>query len=123
MSRPPNAVAAVCEAEMKPGAKCGCSHSLAVICGVCAGMAVALLLAEDLCLKSGGRVSDTAWSCQAASGATGSLWTVVTPRIAAGAVLVGIGACFAVSLLGRRWLFRYGNIMDRDAREPARRER
>jgi hypothetical protein len=108
---------------MKPGAKCGCNHSLAVICGVFAGMAVALLLAENRCLDGGGRVSDAAWSCQAASGAIGSLWTLVTPGIAAVAVLFGIAVYFAVSFLGRRWLFRYGNITAKDAPEPARRER
>ena len=108
---------------METGTKCGCNHSLAVICGVFAGMAVALLVAENLCLESGGRVSDTAWSCQAASGATGSLWSVVTPGIAAVALLVGVAVYFAVSVLGRRWLFRYGNITAKDAPEPARRER
>ena len=107
---------------MKPGTQCGCNHSLAVICGVFAGIAVALFLAEDRCLDSGGRVSDTAWSCQAASGAVSLLWDLVTPGIAAAAVLVGIAAYFAVGFLGRRWLFRYGNITAMDAREAARRE-
>ncbi len=105
---------------METGAKCGCNHSLAVICGVFAGIAVALVLAEGRCLESGGRVSDTAWSCQAASGAVGSLWGFVTPGIAALAVLVGLAVYFAVSVIGRRWLFRYGSITAGKA--PARRE-
>ena len=108
---------------MSTGAKCGCNHSLAVICGVFAGMAVALLLAENRCLDGGGRASDTAWSCQAASGAISSLWALVTPGIAAAAVLVGIAAYLALSFVGRRWLFRYGNITAQGAPEPSRRER
>jgi hypothetical protein len=108
---------------METGAKCGCNHSLAVICGVFAGMAVALFLAEGRCLDSGGRVSDTAWSCLDASGAVGSLWGLVTPGGAAVAVAVGLAVYFAASALGRRWLFRYGNITAMDAPEPVRRER
>jgi len=100
---------------METGAKCGCNHSLAVICGVFSGMAVALFLAEGRCLDGGGRVSDTAWSCQAASGAVGSVWGLVTPGIAAAAVLVGIAVYFAVSILGRRWLFRYGGAAAKSA--------
>jgi hypothetical protein len=93
---------------MDTGTRCGCNHSLAVICGVFAGIAVALLLAEQRCLDSGGRVSDAAWLCEAASGGVGSLWGLVTPGIVALAVLVGIPVYFAASALGRRWLFRYG---------------
>ena len=105
---------------MEAGAKCGCNHSLAIICGIFAGIAVALVLAEGRCLDTGGRVSDTAWSCQTASGTVGSLWGFVTPGIAAVAVLVGLAVYFAVSVIGRRWLFRYGNIAAGKA--PAQRE-
>jgi hypothetical protein len=85
---------------------CGCTRSLGVICGVFAGIGVALFLAEDRCLDAGGRVSDTAWSCEAASGAVSSLWAFATPGIIAVAVFVGIPVYFAVTALGRRWLFR-----------------
>ena len=90
------------------GAKCGCNHSLAVICGTFASIAVALFLAEDRCLDAGGRVSDTAWSCEAASGAVSLLWGLVTPGIVAVMTFVGILVYVAVAVLGRRWLFRYG---------------
>lgn len=93
---------------METGTKCGCSHSLAVICGVFAGIAVALFLAEDRCLDTGGRLSDTAWICQTDPGAIISLWQFVTPGIVAMAVLVGIPVYFAVAVFGRRWIFRYG---------------
>ena len=93
---------------MEYGTKCGCNHSLAVSCGTFAGLLVALLLSEDRCLDAGGRLSDTAWTCEAASGAISSLWGWVTPGILAVAVVVGILVYFAVAAFGRRWLFRYG---------------
>lgn len=85
---------------------CGCTRSLGVICAMFSGIAVALALAENRCLDAGGRLSDTAWSCEAASGAVSSLWAFATPGVFAMAVLVGIPVYFAVTLLGRRWLFR-----------------
>lgn len=85
---------------------CGCTRSLGVICGMFSGIAVALVLAEHRCLDAGGRLSDTAWSCEAASGAVSSLWAFATPGVIAMAVLVGIPIYFAVTVLGRRWLFR-----------------
>lgn len=91
---------------MNSGVKCACNYSLAVICGVFAAIAVALVLAEGRCLEGGGRVSDTAWVCEAASGAVGLLWGLVTPGIAAVALLVGVAIYFAVAFTGRRWLFR-----------------
>jgi hypothetical protein len=94
---------------MKTGAKCGCNHSLAVICGVFAGGAVALLLTGRGCVSGGGRLSDTAWTCEVA-GATSSLWAMVTPGIAGAALLVAIAVYFAVAAVGRRWLFRYGSL-------------
>ena len=93
---------------MQTGATCGCKHSLAVICGVFAAIAVALVLAERVCVDSGGKASDTAWLCEAASGAATSLWALVTPGIAAMALLAGVPVYFAVAAAGRRWLFRYG---------------
>jgi hypothetical protein len=85
---------------------CGCRHSLAVICGVFAGMAVALVLAEGRCRDGGGRPSDTAWFCESASGPSTSLWLLVTPEAAAVALLAGFAIYIAVSALARRWLFR-----------------
>jgi hypothetical protein len=93
---------------MDTGAKCGCNHSLAVICGIFVAVAVALFLAEDRCLDAGGRLSDTAWTCEVASGAISSLWGLVTPGIIAVAIVVGVPVYFAVTVFGRRWLFRYG---------------
>jgi hypothetical protein len=93
---------------METGTKCGCNHSLAVICGVFVGILVALLLAGDLCLDAGGKLSDSAWTCEAASGTISSLWRLVTPGIIAAAVLAGVLVYFAVTVFGRRWIFRYG---------------
>ena len=93
---------------METGTKCGCNHSLAVICGIFAGVAVALFLAGDRCLDAGGRLSDAAWTCEVASGAIRSLWGLVTPGIIAAAVVIGVPVYFVVAALGRRWLFRYG---------------
>lgn len=80
---------------------CGCNRSLAVICGAFAGIAVALILAERNCLDRGGRVSDTAWSCEGTPGAVTSLWGLVTPEIVAVMVAVGVLVYFAVARLSR----------------------
>jgi hypothetical protein len=69
---------------------------------------VALFLAGERCLDAGGRLSDTAWICEAASGAVSSLWSLMAPGIVAAAVFVGIPVYFAVTVVGRRWLFRLG---------------
>lgn len=91
---------------MDTGMKCGCNRSLAVICGVFSGIGVALLFAGNRCLDAGGRLSDSAWTCEVASGAVHSLWGFVSPGISAMAVLAGIPVYVAVSVLGRWWLFR-----------------
>ena len=93
---------------MENGARCGCNHSLGVICGIFAGVAVVLFFAEDRCLDAGGQLSDAAWTCEVASGAISSLWALVTPGISALACMVGVPVYFAVTVLGRRWIFRYG---------------
>ena len=93
---------------METRTKCGCNHSLAVICGIFVGGAVALFLAGDRCLDTGGRLSDTAWTCEVASGAISSLWGMVTPGIIVVAVLVGIPVYLAVTVFARRCIFRYG---------------
>ncbi len=97
---------------METGTKCGCNYSLAAICGIFGGGAVALFLAEDRCLDAGGRLSDAAWTCELASAAITSVWTLVTPGIAAAAVLAGIPVYFAMTFIGRRWLFRYGKAAE-----------
>ena len=90
--------------------KFGCNHSLGVICGIFASIAVASFLAEDQCLDRGGRVSDTAWSCETAAGAIESLWALVTPgAVALVIVAIGIPVYFAVVAVGRRWIFAHGN--------------
>jgi hypothetical protein len=67
-----------------------------------------LYLAGQRCLDAGGRLSDTAWTCEIAPGAIHSLWGLVTPGIVAAAVAIGVPVYFAVAALGRRWFFRYG---------------
>jgi hypothetical protein len=89
---------------MSTAIKCGCSYSLAVICGLFAAMALALSLAEAHCVASGGRPSDEAWTCEA--GSVISLWSMVTPASMAWAVALGILVYVVVAFLGRRWLFR-----------------
>jgi hypothetical protein len=92
---------------MEPRTKCGCSDSLAVICGVFGGGAVVLLLAEDRCLDAGGKLSDFAWTCQTAPGTTSSLWALATPGIITTATIVGFLIYLALRVLGRRWIFRH----------------
>ena len=90
--------------------KCGCNHSLGVICGMFASIAVAAFLAEERCIDSGGRVSDTAWSCETAAGAIESLWALVTPGAAALVIVaIGVPVYLAVVAVGRRWIFAQGN--------------
>lgn len=93
---------------MQTGPKCACNRSLAVICGFFAGLAVALYLAGDRCLDGGGRLSESAWTCEAASGAVAQLWGFLTPGIVAVAAVAGIIVFVAVDAIGRRWIFRYG---------------
>jgi hypothetical protein len=93
---------------METGIKCACNRSLAAVCAFFAGLAVALYLAGDACLDGGGRLSDTAWTCEGPSGAVSQLWGLFTPGIVAVAALAGAAVYFAVNVIGRRWLFRYG---------------
>lgn len=95
-------------AVMDHPTKCGCNHSLAVVCAVFAGAAVALFLAEDRCLDNGGRLSDVAWSCELATGGIASLWSLITPgNVVAVVAVVAIPVYLAVSAIGRRWIFGY----------------
>ena len=80
-----------------------------MLCGVFASMAVATLLAEDTCLDAGGRVSDTAWACETASGVTSSLWALMTPAtFGIVVVVVGLPVYFVVNAIGRRWIVAHG---------------
>ncbi|HQZ45271.1 MAG TPA: hypothetical protein PK042_04100 [Usitatibacteraceae bacterium] len=82
---------------------CACSRSVAVLCALFAGLAACAFIAEDACRDGGGRVSDTAWVCEMASGATASLWAVVPPGSAVLAALaVGVPVFLAVDAIGRR---------------------
>ena len=84
---------------------CGCSRSLAAICAVFASLAVAALLAQDQCLDSGGRLSDTAWVCESASGTVIALWSLLSPvAIGVIALAVGLPVYLAVSAIGNRWI-------------------
>lgn len=93
---------------MTPGTTsimCGCNRSLGVISAIFASLAVLALIAHDGCVESGGRVSDVAWICEASSGTSVSIWTLVPPfAIAMVALGVGIPVYFGVSALVRRYL-------------------
>lgn len=92
---------------------CGCNRSLAVLGGLFSGLAACVFLAQDTCLDRGGVVSDAAWLCELASGASVSLWSLLSP---AGAVLaiavVGLPAYFIVNAIGRRFISACGLPVD-----------
>jgi hypothetical protein len=86
-------------------ALCRCNRSLGAISAIFASLAVLALIAHDGCVESGGRVSDVAWICEASSGASVSVWTLVSPfAIAMVALGVGIPVYFGVSSLVRSYL-------------------
>lgn len=92
---------------------CGCNRSVAVVAGLFAGLAACVFLAGDACLDRGGRVSDTAWLCELAGGASASLWSLVSPAVAVVVILaVGIPVYFAVNALGRRYIVACGLPVD-----------
>jgi hypothetical protein len=82
---------------------CHCSRSLGVVSAIFAGLAALALIAQDRCLDGGGRVSDVAWVCEAASGVGVSVWSLVSP-VAVGlvALAVGIPVYFGVNAMVRR---------------------
>lgn len=86
-----------------------CNRSLGVIAGIFASLAVLVLVAEDGCLDGGGRVSDVAWVCEAASGAAVNIWSLVSP-FAVGLVALGVGipVYFGVNALGGRLIAAFG---------------
>lgn len=82
---------------------CSCNRSLAAVCGLFASMAAALFFAEDKCLDAGGRISDTAWICETASGLAPSIWSLVSLRELAIVVLaVGVPVYFIVNAISTR---------------------
>lgn len=92
---------------------CGCNRSLAVLGALFSGLAACVFLAEDTCLDRGGVVSDAAWLCELSSGASVSLWSLLSP---AGAVLavvvVGLPVYFVVNAIGRRFISACGLPVD-----------
>jgi phage/plasmid primase-like uncharacterized protein len=84
-----------------------------VLAGLFAGLAACVFLAGDRCLDRGGRVSDTAWVCEMAAGASATLWSLVTPATVAAVILiVGVPVYFAVNAIGRRFIGACGLPVD-----------
>lgn len=91
---------------MNDAIRCGCQRSVAVICAAFASAAVIALFAEDRCLDKGGRLSDSAWSCESTAGIIGSLWSLVTPQMFVLAVAIaGVPVYFMVRAIAARWIF------------------
>ena len=94
---------------MRESVACRCGHSVAAVCALFASLAAAAFLAEDGCLDAGGRVSDSAWTCELASGAMQSLWSQLTPALVLFVIaLVGLPVYFAVDALARRLIANPG---------------
>jgi len=92
---------------------CNCNRSLAVLGALFASLAACVFLAEDACRAGGGRVSDTAWVCELAAGASPSLWSMLSPLAAGLAfVVVGVPVFLVVDAVGRRFLAACGLRMD-----------
>ncbi len=92
---------------------CGCNRSLAVLGALFASLAACVLLAEDRCRDGGGRVSDASWACDLASGATASLWSLVSPwTCLLVAAVVGVPVFLVVNAIGRRFIVACGLPVD-----------
>jgi hypothetical protein len=88
---------------------CGCRRSLGVISAIAASLAVLALIAEDGCLDGGGRVNDVAWICEVASGASVSIWSLVSPSAIGLVVLaIGIPVYLGTNAIGGRVIAAYG---------------
>lgn len=88
---------------------CRCSHSLAAICAVFASVAVTAFVAEDGCLDAGGRVSDVAWACELAAGASEPLWSHVSiAGVGFVFLLIGVPVYLVVNSMGRHWILTHG---------------
>lgn len=82
---------------------CGCSRAVAVLSGLFSGLAACIVLSESACRDAGGRVSDVAWICETASGASAPIWSMVSAGTLAVAVLaIGVPVAFVADALGRR---------------------
>jgi hypothetical protein len=91
---------------MSDAIRCGCQRSLAVICAAFASAAAIAFFAEDRCLDVGGRLSDSAWSCESAAGVIDSLWSLVTPQMfLLAAAIAGVPVYFIVRAIAVRWIF------------------
>lgn len=92
---------------------CGCNRSVAILGGLFASLAACLLVAEGGCVDAGGRLSEAAWTCEMASGASASLWTLVSPwTLVLVALAVGVPVFLAVDAIGRRFIVACGLPVD-----------
>ena len=92
---------------------CGCNRSVAILSGLFASLAACALLAGDSCLDRGGRVSDVSWVCEMASGATTSLWALLSPMgVVLVVLVVGAPVYFAINAIGRRFIVACGLRVD-----------
>jgi hypothetical protein len=92
---------------------CGCNRSLAVLGGLFSGLAACVFVAERACLDRGGLVSEAAWLCELAPGASVSLWSLLSPAGAALAVVVvALPVYFVVNAIGRRFISACGLPVD-----------
>lgn len=88
---------------------CNCNRSLAALGGLFATLAACVLAAEAACRDGGGRVSDAAWACELASGASASLWSLVSPgAMALAALVVGVPVALVVNAIGKRFIVACG---------------
>ena len=88
---------------------CRCNRSLGVISAVFASLAVLAFIAEDRCLDGGGRVSDVAWICEVASGASVNIWSLVSPfAIGLVALAIGVPVYFGANAIGGRFIAACG---------------
>lgn len=88
---------------------CGCNRALAVLCGLFSGLAACIFLAESACRDTGGVVSEAAWICETASGASTPVWSMVSAGTLALVVLaVGVPVAIAANALGRRVILACG---------------
>jgi hypothetical protein len=86
-----------------PAPACRCNRSLGAISALFASLAAGALIAQDRCADAGGRMSEVAWACELASGASVSIWTLVSP-LAMGivALAVGVPVYFGANAIGSR---------------------
>jgi hypothetical protein len=87
---------------------CGCNRSMGAISAIFASLGVLALIAQDGCLDGGGRVSDAAWICELASGASVNIWSLVSPfAVGAVALAIGVPVYFGVNAIGGMLIAAY----------------